>query len=140
MKKLLFLSMLTISTQSIFSCEFLTVKNNENYKIQNRDENIKCYTIKVKQKYHFFLDSNPSTGYSWKIIKKPLVNANIELSSKVVYDENKEVLCGQSGTQKVEIGFIEDGIYEIHFEYSKKSITDDEFKVVKKIIFNVVNR
>lgn len=138
MKKLLFLSMLAISTQSIFSCDFITVKNNESHKIQNIDKNIKCYRIKAKQKYHFFLDSNPSTGYSWKIIKKPLVNANIELSSKVVYDENKEILCGQSGTQKVEISFIEDGIYEIHFEYSKKSITDDEFRVVKKIIFDVV--
>lgn len=132
------ISLIVFSSFTFAGCTHLLSANKYEHNInviKNTNENIKYYSAKTNQTYEIFLDSNPSTGYSWKIVQKPTENAVVALSPNVYYLEIDKNILGQNGTQKIEVTLNKVGVYEIIVEYSRPWKSDDKLKVIKKIIF-----
>jgi predicted secreted protein len=92
-----------------------------------------CFTIEVKAGGEFIitLDSNPTTGYSWKASYD---EAQFELvSDNYEQDETEEMMTGVGGTQYLRFKALKAGNFEITLDYQRS--WEDE--AIEQKVFSV---
>jgi inhibitor of cysteine peptidase len=73
--------------------------------------------VKVNGEFIIALDSNPTTGYSWKALYE---ESQFELvSDDYVQDEKETMMTGVGGTQYLRFKALKSGDYEITMNYQR---------------------
>jgi inhibitor of cysteine peptidase len=87
--------------------------------------------VKVNGEFIIALDSNPTTGYSWKVLYE---ESQFELvSDDYVQDEKETMMTGVGGTQYLRVKALKSGDYEITMNYQRSW----ESEPVQQVVFSV---